>query len=121
MKSVDEIIDYSKINELRNLDLINNGSFLNEIIDLYISQLNNLKKDIQCSFYKNEFSITSKAAHNLKGASLNLGAIALADISKKIENQINENYNEKIEELIAQLEPVSKITTEILEEIKKNG
>ena len=120
MDSINTIIDNEKIIELRNLDSSGDGNFLTEIVDLYLSQLNTLNESIKNSCNKGNFLQASKSAHSLRGASLNIGAIALADISKKIEQDIKDNQILRTRELIAQLEPVSKNTIAALEEIKIN-
>lgn len=42
----------------------------------------------------------SRAAHNLKGVSANLGALQLSEYARRLEKQVSEGYNQQVEDLI---------------------
>jgi HPt (histidine-containing phosphotransfer) domain-containing protein len=65
-----------------------------------------LKKLQQCCI-EGDFEGLSRAAHNLKGVSLNLGALQLSDYARRLEKQADEGYTFPVENLVTELKEIS--------------
>ena len=70
----EELIDDTVIENLKELGEGDGGSFLKEIITLYMEQAPGLMADIKKFASEKEAENMGKSAHTLKGASLNVGA-----------------------------------------------
>ena len=102
MENYSDILDYSIIQGLRELS-DEDEDFFKEVVELYIEQAPILINDIKTYAYSADADNMGRAAHTLKGASLNVGAKKFADIGKTIEldgkNNILSNVNENLKEL----------------------
>ena len=81
----EDLIDDNIINNLLELGDDGDNAFLKEILNLYNEQYPELFENIKQSFESNESLKLSQAAHALKGASLNIGAKAVAEVCKEME------------------------------------
>ena len=115
-----EINEYFDFNIINNLKELGGGddSFLNEIMTLYLEQAPGLLNEIRESAISGLADKMSKAAHTLKGASLNIGANKFAEICKKIELAGKENNMEGIENLIKEMDECYNTTKELIGQIK---
>ncbi len=86
------LLDIEVINGLKELG----DEFLKEIFNLYFEQYPSLYQNIIDNFSQDNFVELSKAAHALKGASLNIGAKKIANICQDIENMVKENNTENL-------------------------
>ena len=87
----EDLLDFNIIQNLQDMDSDGSNSFLKEIIDLYKSQYPELIRNISDAILNNDPPALAKASHTLKGASLNIGAREIADLSKKMEMNAKEN------------------------------
>lgn len=85
-------LDIEVINGLKELG----DEFLKEIFNLYFEQYPSLYQNIIDNFSQDNFVELSKAAHALKGASLNIGAKKIANICQDIENMVKANNIENL-------------------------
>ncbi|MFI5144203.1 MAG: PAS domain S-box protein [Ignavibacteria bacterium] len=111
-------IDLDTIGGLREMDE-QDGSFLKEIIDLYLNEMPELIDNIRTAYELDDNIKVAKAAHSLKGASLNLGACALAGICNEIEQAAKANSKKELEILIKELPDYSAGTENELKNILK--
>lgn len=102
LKTELSIIDYNAIEELRRMDE-QDTSFLPEIINLFLDEMPGLKDAINTAFEQDDMVKLAKASHSLKGASLNLGARALAFICEEIERTAKVNSKTGLDSLIKDL------------------
>jgi len=78
-----ELINNNALDELRMMD--EEGGFLKEIINLFITDSVNTLDDIKKHAASGDIGAMSKSAHKLKGSSLSIGAQALGDLCFKLE------------------------------------
>jgi HPt (histidine-containing phosphotransfer) domain-containing protein len=78
-------LDPKAIEELRSLNP-EDGSFLRDLIQIYLDDSPQRIVEIEQSLAKGDASRLTRAAHSLKGSSANFGATQLRAISERIEN-----------------------------------
>ncbi|MDX2129427.1 MAG: PAS domain S-box protein [Chloroherpetonaceae bacterium] len=120
--SVEEnILNLSTIEMLQSLPSVGNGTLLNELIDLFIQQVPQQIQKVKLLYSESNAPLLRKAAHALKGTSLNIGAAKLGDFAHKIEvNAQHENLSE-CELLIHALEPAYESSLQKLLQIKQSN
>ena len=80
-------LDANSIAELRTLDP-GNGSFINEIIELFLSQMPDEKEALRKSLLVDrDFQAASRAAHRFSGICSSVGALELGKILHNLENK----------------------------------
>ncbi len=79
------VIDESRILELKELDENESSGFLLELIREFSSSAHAQAHEIRTCFEKADGLKLSRAAHALKGASLNMGAQKLAEVCLQLE------------------------------------
>ncbi len=115
--STDQLVDIDVINGLKELGDGDDGSFFEEIVNLYEDQAQELINAISKLYSSGEYLEMGKTAHTLKGASLNVGAKLFADLCKKIEMA---GKNNDLNGVFKDIEDLSKINEITLIELKKH-
>lgn len=105
------LVDVSVIEELKELG---DQEFLNELIDLFSGQSEELVKNINTAVTSQDQSLLVQAAHKFKGSCLNLGAKPLGELCKELELKGKNADFSGTDELAAKLEPLYKSTLEEL-------
>ena len=82
--------------EIIDTCLIPLGDARGEVLDAYLSQMDEVVKKIILALDKNDLTSIAKEAHSLKGASLQLGFHQIGTLARDIEDiaKGNEIYNE---------------------------
>ena len=106
------LVDKTRFEELRSMD--DDGSFIKEIIELFVSDSDRSLNELRSSVAASDIGRTHKTAHRLKGSALSIGANRFAALASEIEHEselasINEAMlrleslrNETIAELTSQ-------------------
>jgi PAS domain S-box-containing protein len=97
-------IDLKIIEGLRALQTEETDSFVNELIDLFLDTAPRHLARMKEARVKIDSKDLVLASHTLKGSSVNLGAIPMAAVCKKIEEAGKSGLYEEIDELIHALE-----------------
>lgn len=74
-----------------------------ELLKDFIQELANRIHNLEQHLLERDMDALSRAAHNLKGVSSNLGAMELADCASKLDNRSNEGYTRLHEGLFLEL------------------
>src|SRR5690349_17534232 len=82
-----EPIDPGVIEGLRELGGAEDPGLLVELIDLYLSDAPQRMAEIERSLASGDWKLLERAAHTLKSASANIGALGLSEICKELECQ----------------------------------
>jgi CheY-like chemotaxis protein/HPt (histidine-containing phosphotransfer) domain-containing protein len=82
---VPEIIDITILARLKELSNDNDHTFVNEVINMFLSQAPPLIEEMEKHFHENKFIRMGEVAHKLKGSSSNMGAVLLTKLCKEIE------------------------------------
>ncbi|HCA43460.1 MAG TPA: hypothetical protein DEP28_09445 [Bacteroidetes bacterium] len=114
--NLEDLFDFSIIESLKELDEPGEDSFFKELIGVYLEQSPGLIKDINLSFKTGNADQMGKAAHTLKGSSLNIGCRKFSDICKDIEMKGKSNDLENVDKLLENLDIFYLIT---INELKK--
>ncbi len=106
------LIDRDSIDNLKAISGTDDDDFLKEIISLYLDQLPSLMTNITDSFQKKDTDKFKRAVHTLKGASLNVGAKALGEHARGIEESTKLEGIESQSKMLAELENLKEKTAE---------
>jgi HPt (histidine-containing phosphotransfer) domain-containing protein len=82
-----EPLDHGVIEGLRELGGAEDPGLLVELIDLYLSDAPQRMAEIEESLASGNWSLLERAAHTLKSASANIGALGLSELCKELECQ----------------------------------
>jgi len=106
------LIDWNIVNGLIELGEEDGKSFLKEVINIYISQYPELFSAMKKGFEQAQAKEMTLNAHSLKGASLNIGAIQLAEVCREIEMKGRNNDFSGVDRLIEKVNNVYNLTIE---------
>ena len=81
----DVVIDLSVIEALRELGGEDDPGLVVELIDLYLLDAPERIREIKTALVSEDFDLLERAAHTLKSASANIGALALSGFCKELE------------------------------------
>ena len=101
------IIDFSVIDGLKE---IGDQEFLEELVNIFLSQSEDIMKDIISSTEEKNAQAINKAAHKLKGSCLNLGAQPMSELCQKIESSSQQNDLSDIDTNVNELKRLHKET-----------
>lgn len=90
-KNPDVVIDLSVIEALRELGGEDDPGLVVELIDLYLLDAPERIREIQTALASADFDLLERAAHTLKSASANIGALTLSDLCKDLEKMARES------------------------------
>ena len=113
----EELIDDAIIENLKELGEGDGGSFLKEIINLYLEQAPGLMTEVRQYASGGEAEKMGKSAHTLKGSSLNVGAKLFSDVCRKIEMAGKDNNLEGIDDMIGEMDEIYRLTEEELKSL----
>lgn len=82
-----------------------------ELLSDFVEELSGRLYVLECHLLERNMDALSRAAHNLKGVSSNLGAMELAECASKLDKQSNEGYTQTHEGLFLELK---KAETDLL-------
>jgi CheY-like chemotaxis protein len=97
-------IDLNIIQGLKALQTEDNNSFVNELIDLFLDTAPRHLAKMKEARVKTDSKNLVLASHTLKGSSVNLGAVPMAAICKKIEEAGKAEQYQEIDALFVELE-----------------
>jgi HPt (histidine-containing phosphotransfer) domain-containing protein len=81
------LLDPAAIESLRAISPDDNGEFLHELIDIYLTDTPQRIAEIEQSLAAENAGDLTRAAHSIKGSSSNFGAMELAAIASEIEHK----------------------------------
>lgn len=113
MDKYSDILDYSIIQGLKELG-DDEEDFFKEVVELYIEQAPTLINEIKTFAYSADADNMGRAAHTLKGASLNVGAKKLAEVCKVIEFDGKSNNLSNVAENLKNLDSNYEISKQAL-------
>jgi HPt (histidine-containing phosphotransfer) domain-containing protein len=114
-----DILDLNIIQNLKELGGDEDSSFLKEVINLYLDQAPGLINDIRNAVDENNALKLSRAAHSLKGASLNIGAKKFAEVCKILEFKGRDNDMSDLNSELKDLDEKFSITSDKLLKLTK--
>ncbi len=113
------LLDLNTITNLLELnDPTEANSFFAELVREFFIQAARLITIIKQAIQLNDRLNLIYHLHNLKGASLNMGAIALAEVCETIEVSIQNNHLSEMSSWPAKLELIYQETSQAMEQIK---
>jgi len=99
-----EAIDQERIAELEEMERRAKKNLIQELVTVYLEDLPVMLAAVQNGLASGDVAAAGKAAHRLKGTSLNVGANALADVCRIIESKARAGDSKGLPELLPDLE-----------------
>ena len=112
------VLEPDAINTLREMSVGQNENFINTFIDLY------LRSSGECMELIIDFSETGdsgalrSAAHKLRGASLNIGGLQVAEICGGLEKKAKKQDLADVEEIVNSLDNAYQVLRDALAEVR---
>jgi len=100
-----ESMDYSVLNQLRDLQMEGQPDIIDKIKNLYISSTEPLVAEVQEGMAANDLQVVQNTAHSLKSSSANVGALRLSEICKELEMCCRNNSLDNVPDLVSAIEP----------------
>ena len=110
-------IDPDAIANLRELNPVDNGEFLREIISIYLEDTPVRITEMKSSLEKGDTAAFTRAAHTIKGSSSNVGAQVLRGVAERLEFTSRKDGLSQVGPLIAECEAEFARVTEALRKI----
>lgn len=111
------LLDQTAIQRLMDIGKSTDPGFLQQVLEMFMRQAPADIEMIRSSLDSGDFSAMWKAAHKLKGTSLNIGALRLSDICRDIEKKGRNLETAGLYGLCMQLEADYKATVAELKEL----
>jgi PAS domain S-box-containing protein len=102
------IVDPVRVNELIRMGAGQQRDLLSNLIDFYLKEFPDLLRTMKDAGGRGDLASLRKAAHRLKGSSLNLGVMLVAGTCKELESRTREGDLEGARDLVLQLEQSSE-------------
>ena len=83
----EQVLDSQSIASLRALSPDDDGTFVRELVEIYLQDTPQRLTDLEQALAKEDAYSVTRAAHTIKGSSSNFGAIRLAKLAHQIELQ----------------------------------
>ena len=97
------ILDPEAINNLRSLDPEGGDTFLREVAGIFIEDTPKRLAELEQSLAAGDAPTFIRAAHSIKGASANLGAVALRAVAEQLEHRAKKEGLADVGALVAGL------------------
>jgi PAS domain S-box-containing protein len=114
------IVDLARINELIGIDARQQTNLLSQLIELYLKEFPELLRMMQEFAGRGDLSSLRKAAHRLKGSSLNLGVAYVGGVCKELERRSGEGDLEGVRAMLPELEQASELVRTTLLQAQKD-
>jgi len=108
--SDEDLIDFETVNNLKSITGIDDTSFINEVVNLYSKQAPKIITDIKHYWRNKDVQNLMLCSHNLRGASINMGAKMIQELTKNIENKCHKGDFSEIGNDIEKLEYIYERT-----------
>lgn len=112
------VLDPGAINILRDMSTGQNKNFISEFIDLYFRSSAESMHLIIDSAETGDSGALRAAAHKLRGASLNVGGLRVAEICAGLEKKVRKRDLADVEEMVNSLDDAYEALREALTEVR---
>lgn len=113
------ILDINRVMSLLELDEPDGtDSFFADLVREFSSDADQLIQSIQRSIQQQDRAMIAAHSHSFRGASLNMGAVALADVCETLETQVKGSDLSSTRTWLTELENLYQATIRALETIK---
>jgi len=112
-----QTLDPAAIESLRSLSPDSDGSFLRELVEIYLQDTPLRFADLDAALAKADAHALMRAAHTIKGSSSNFGANKLAHLAREIEMHGKAGNCGPVPPLVAPLKAEYALVAEGLKQI----
>ncbi len=115
------VLDSNAIGLLRELSVDEHENFINDFIDLYLEQSGGLIDGIKRHAEAGDGGELRAAAHKLRGSSLNIGAVQVAEVCGELDKKRKRNDPAKLARLLERLDAAYIAVREELGKLRASG
>lgn len=115
------VLDSNAIGLLRELSVDEHENFINDFIDMYLDQSIALIDGIKRHAEAGDAGELRAAAHKLRGSSLNIGAMQLAEVCGELDKKRKRNDPAKLARLLERLDAAYIAVREELGKLRASG
>ena len=101
---LDEILDLSVLDSLRDLQQEGGPDLVAELLDLYVSDTRERLAELRAALNQQDLTVAQRAVHSVKGSSTNLGFHNMAALSSTLESHLSSPNLKGTAQTQAQLE-----------------
>lgn len=112
------VLDMNVIEGLRELGGDDDPGLLLEVIGMFLEDAPTRIKELQQGLATGDVKLLERAAHSLKSASANVGAMQLSSVCKRIEEIARQRKSDGIAELIPESDKAWSAAAEALRSIQ---
>ncbi len=117
LKTVPAVIEAERIAELEDMETRAKRNIIGDLFRVYLEDLPELIKALHAAVASGDTVAAGKAAHRLKGTSLNVGANALADACRVVESRARVQQKETLAQALPEVERRAKEAESALRQI----
>jgi len=99
-----EVIDPERLEELNEMERRAGKKIIRDLFEVYLEDLPVLLTELHRALASGDVGAAAKAAHRLKGTSLNVGANALANACRIIESNVRVNAEGTLSDAVSEVE-----------------
>jgi HPt (histidine-containing phosphotransfer) domain-containing protein len=100
----DSLIDIRRIREINSIAPGNDPPMLQQLIDLYLEESTGFLSQLRQSVRAGDSAGVHRVAHRLKGSSMNLGIVGVAELCGQIDGKGKQGKIEEVSPLLLELE-----------------
>ena len=115
------VLDSNAIGLLRELSVDEHENFINDFIDMYLEQSIALIDGIKRHAEAGDGGELRASAHKLRGSSLNIGAMQVAEVCGELDKKGKRNDPAKLARLLERLDAAYIAVQEELEKLRASG
>jgi HPt (histidine-containing phosphotransfer) domain-containing protein len=110
----DSLIDIRRVREINSISQGNDPPMLQQLIDLYLDECTGFLDQLRQSVKAGDSAGVHAVAHRLKGSSMNLGIVGVADLCGQIDGKSKQGKLDEVPRLLLQLENTfQRVTVEL--------
>jgi HPt (histidine-containing phosphotransfer) domain-containing protein len=100
---LDEILDLSVLESLRDLQQEGGPNLIEELFDLYVSDTRERLAELRAALNQQDLTAAKRAVHSVKGSSTNLGFHNMVALSRNLEKQLQNPSEAKLDATVNHL------------------
>jgi HPt (histidine-containing phosphotransfer) domain-containing protein len=113
-----KVIDETKISFLKDLQTEEDIVFFIELIDLYLTETPKILGKLDAALAEADIKKFTFYAHKLKGSSLTLGVMQIAEFAASLETESKKGFSDNLTELLAETQKLYDLSIKDLADLR---
>lgn len=119
-KSQVAVINFDKLEALRQLDPADGAEFLKRIVNIFLTSAPKFVMQIETAVRMDDRAGLAQSAHSLRSSAANVGAEKLSDICRLLEESGTHLSRKDTVELLSRLQQEFRLVTIALQDLQQN-